>query len=30
MNETIFRAWRFLVRFVCPAGIFWVLASAWF
>jgi NSS family neurotransmitter:Na+ symporter len=30
MSETTFKAWRFLVRFVCPVGIFWVLASAWF
>jgi NSS family neurotransmitter:Na+ symporter len=30
MSETVFKAWRFLVRFVCPIGIFWVLASAWF
>ncbi|MEQ8508365.1 MAG: sodium-dependent transporter [Rhodospirillaceae bacterium] len=30
MSEITFKAWRFLVRFVCPVGIFWVLASAWF
>lgn len=29
MGETAFKSWRFLVRFVCPLGIFWVLASAW-
>jgi NSS family neurotransmitter:Na+ symporter len=30
MSETTFKAWRILVRFVCPVGIGWVLASAWF
>jgi len=30
MSETAFKVWRFLVRFVAPVGIFWVLASAWF
>jgi NSS family neurotransmitter:Na+ symporter len=30
MSQTAFKAWRFLVRFVCPVGIGWVLASAWF
>lgn len=30
MGALTFKAWRFLVRFVCPIGIFWVLASAWF
>ena len=30
MSETSFKAWRILVRFVCPVGIGWVLASAWF
>jgi NSS family neurotransmitter:Na+ symporter len=30
MNNAVFKTWRFLVRFVCPIGIFWVLASAWF
>lgn len=29
MSDGAFKAWRFLVRFVCPLGIFWVLASAW-
>ncbi|MDG2320163.1 MAG: sodium-dependent transporter [Rhodospirillaceae bacterium] len=30
ISETSFKAWRILVRFVCPVGIGWVLASAWF
>ena len=30
MSEATFKAWRILVRFVCPVGIGWVLASAWF
>ena len=30
MSETTFKVWRILVRFVCPVGIGWVLASAWF
>ncbi len=30
MSETAFKIWRVLVRFVCPLGISWVLASAWF
>ncbi len=30
MGETTFKLWRILVRFVCPVGIGWVLASAWF
>lgn len=30
MSTLTFKAWRFLVQFVCPIGIFWVLASAWF
>lgn len=29
MGETAFKAWRFLCRFVCPIGIFLVLADAW-
>lgn len=30
MGETTFKLWQILVRFVCPVGIGWVLASAWF
>lgn len=30
MSSSVFKTWRFLVRFVCPVGIFWVLVSAWF
>jgi len=30
MGKTAFKAWRLLVRFLCPLGIGWVLASAWF
>ena len=30
MSETAFKLWRLLVRFLCPLGIGWVLASAWF
>lgn len=30
MGEPAFKLWRLLVRFVCPIGIGWVLASAWF
>jgi neurotransmitter:Na+ symporter, NSS family len=29
MSGSAFKTWRFLVRFVCPVGIFWILASAW-
>ncbi len=30
MSASMFKMWRFLVRFVAPVGILWVLASAWF
>jgi len=30
MNTMAFRTWHILVRFICPLGIGWVLASAWF
>ena len=30
MSKTAFKLWRILVRFLCPLGIGWVLASAWF
>ena len=30
VNAMAFRTWHILVRFICPLGIGWVLAAAWF